>query len=1249
MLEASILFFICSPCEKKLSQSEIYVIIKDRHCIFWIVERRSTDAEGICAAKRMITYENTKTIADLVKLAGEEYKERVFLRYEKDDNIKDVTFGKFLESCETVAGWVQAQDAKLHRKVRVGVMGGSSFSYLSALFGVMANGNVVVPLDIQLDMNTLIENVNRADLDFLFYDWDHYEKAQGALESCPELKGTICLENRKHVDCIQQIWKEYTGFSLNQNIAPKECAMLLFTSGTTGQGKGVLLSQENLIDNVFCTTDEDHPENEVYMNVLPVHHIFCLNGDFLLALRYGNILCLNQDMTKLASHIQLFQPTVIRMVPMMAKTLYNRIAVLQQQHKEKDINEIKAMVLGKKLHKIVSGGGYLAPELAKCYREIGISIAQGYGMSECSPKIAAPDWSRPDKVASVGKVVDRCEIRIVEGEIQVKSPSVMMGYYKDPEETKKTITEDGWLRTGDLGYVDEEGYLFFTGRSKNLIILSNGENVAPEQLENLFEDETLIEDILVYGEDDKICAEVYPNLQLAEASGIEDLEKAVSDIIQKHNEDLPSYKRILQSHVRYIPFEKTSSKKIIRGKYFEQKKKEKETIANLKKPENEIQEIIFNSVAESLGHQNFGVDMDLFECGLDSLGSVLLLSSLYDKLEMSINLQELSQNATVEKLAIFAGEQKENHVDYTVRETYPLTGLQMYFGYILKGNTTSNLPFLFKLDDSVDLEKLKASVEQVFEIHPEMKDIIQPRDGILMNVRNDEREINIPIIEMTDEQWVEERKGLIKLFMYTENEDLFHSAIYRTDSANYFFFDLAHIIGDGMSMNIIFEDINAIYKGEEVKKQSYSLYEYILDEMDRKKRGEATGDAEYCVELTKDLKVRKSILNRKDSHDLEQGENTVLREYFKGVNKKKVQAFCQQYSVSENVLFLTTFNYCVSVFANEDDVLCSTIHSGRTDSRWNRLVGALFLTYYYRYTRKPHETVEELLRKSAKQILKTMDSHLSNLHFDEMFFQYQGDILSISEIGGAPAQRQRMQLDALPFHMQVMEDKKGYYYELRYWENRYDRKQLEVFLRCYEAVLLAMMTETSVRRLKKYISDNDRPKHFFIEAGKINEEAGYELIPDVAPDTKVKAYVLDDSCLKKPFGGWGDLYIMDYPTKDYVDQMENPYGEGLLYQTGHVARITPDGVVEFLESTGRTVMIEGLRGRAFIDLHHVENLALEWEGVTSAQAYTYYGEDNAIHVGVDVTGITEDVVENMKTYMAEKLNPAWVPERIHII
>lgn len=1196
-----------------------------------------------------MTHENVRTIADLVKMASQIHGEKVFVRYEKDEFVKEVTFKEFETMCESVAAWTKEQNEKNNSKVRIGIFGGSSKSFLSALFGVMSNGNVAIPLDIQLNLATLSDCINRADIDYLFYDWEFYEMAEDVMEHCPNLKGIVCLQNRKHVDCIYKIWKEYKDYELKSDIDEKECAMVLFTSGTTGKGKGVMLSHENLISNVFSTEFDAHEPDEVCLNVLPVHHVFCLHGDFLLTLKDGNVVCLNQDMMKLGAHLQMFQPTTIATVPMLAKALINKVDMLQKQYKDLSIDKIKELVFGKRIFKVACGGGYLAPELAKRYRDIGIIIGQGYGMTECSPKISAADYSRPDKAVSVGKIVGGCQVRIENGEIQVNSPSVMMGYYKDPEETSKMFTEDGWLKTGDLGYFDDEGYLFFTGRCKNLIVLSNGENVAPEQLENLFEDESLIEDILVFGEDDKICAEVYPNFQAADAMGIEDIEKAVLEIVQKQNEDLPTYKRILKTNIRYIPFEKTASKKIMREKYFEQKAKQKEVVQNFRKPENEMQQIIFDSVAMSLGHQHFGIDSDLYEAGIDSLGCVMLLSNLYDKLKLSISLQELSENPTVEKLEQFAQIKKEEMVDYTIRETYPLIGIQKYFGYILRGNTTSNLPFLFKLDKSIDLDRLKKAVEQVFDVHPEMKNIIQPnKDGVLENFRNDDREIDIPIIHLTDAEWEETKGNLIIPFMYTANEPIYHSAIYVTESDNYFFFDLAHIGGDGMSMNIIFEDINALYQGKEVKKQTYTMYEYILDEQERRTRGKREEDIAYFSKQTENLKIRKSILNRKDYHDLDKGNTAVIRAKLDGISRKSVQAFCQRNNVSENVLFLSAFTYCISVFANDDDVICTSTHSGRTDSRWYRLIGPVYMTYYYRFTRKPHETVPELLHKSANQILRTMDHPLSNVRADEMFFQYQGEILSIDKIGDAPAEIQDVQLDAMPLHMQVMSTKKGYYYELRYWENRYNRDQLEVFLRCYKAILEAMMTESSVRRLKKYIPDSEKPKHFYIEAGRVNEAAGYELIPDVDPATKVKAYVLDESYLKKPFGGWGDLYIMDYPTKDYINQVENPIDsmDGIFYQTGHKARITPAGDVEFLESAGRTVMLETLMGREYVDLLHIEKVLCECEGVTSAEAYTYYGGDNVILVGADVTGVTEDDVERLKAYAAEHMKPVWVPTKI---
>ena len=1198
----------------------------------------------------MITRENTKTIYDLVCSAGDRHGDHVFLRYEDNDVIYEVTYRQFVADCMAVAAWAQEKSRELGHPVRVGLLGGSGHHYLAVMLGVMASGSVIVPMDVQMDADTFCDCVSRSDEDVLFYDWDFRTLAEEAGSRCPALEECISLQHGRHVACSDNILKNYAGRQVENLAKPEECAMILFTSGTTGRGKGVMLSHGNLIDNVFCTTDTEHPENEIYLNVLPMHHVFCINGDVLIVIRYGSTLCLNRDMTKLAAHILLFEPTVMRMVPMMAKGLYNRIAIMSRQQPGKSLFQIKEEVLGKRLHKVVSGGGYLAPELAANYSRLGISIAQGYGMSECSPKISSPDWNRPDKVASVGKLVEGCQVRIVDEEIQVKSPSVMMGYYKEPDKTAEAITEDGWLCTGDIGYLDEEGFLYLTGRKKNLIILSNGENVAPEQLENLFEDERLIEDILVFGEDDAICAEVYPNFKYAEAANISDIEGTVQEIIKKHNQKLPSYKRIMQCRIREVPFAKTSSKKIIRNQYFTKKKEEKEQEAQVRRPENELQEKLYTCVSNVLGHSRFGIDTELYEAGLDSMGSVLLLTDLYNDLKISITLDELMGHASILKLEAVAKEKEgQGRTDYSWRPKYPLTGVQMFFAYVMRGNTTANLPFFYRLDPRVDLRLLKRSVEQVFELHPELKDVIQfdQETGAYMNFRDDWKEVNIPIHHLTDAQWEEEKNGLLRPYTYGPGEPLYHIALYQTETEKYFFVDVAHIMGDGMTMNVLFEDINALYAGKAAVPSEYTYYEYILDEKKRDEEGGREENIRYFTEQMKDLKIRRSILTKKEHRGLDFGINAALRNRFEKINRKKLTAFCHENGVSENVVFLTAYNYCISLFSNEKDTVSTSIHSGRTDSRWNRLAGPLFRTYYFRYTENKEETVAEMLKRSGRQIMETMRCYMSNLHADEMFFQYQGDILNINTIGGYPAERQRIQLDSLPFHLQVFSDDKGYYYELRYWENRFDRQQLQVFMTAVECVAEAMMDEHFARRLKRYLPEELFPKHYFVEAGTINWEAGSRLITDVSAETMVKAYVLDENCRKKPFGGWGTLYIMDHKPADCVDQITNPYGPGVLYQTSCTARILPDGSIHMLEQGGRIIMTESLTGRHFLDLYRLEDTACQYPGVERAEAYVAYGAGNTMVLTLDVYGKNQLDTENLQKYLTERCEKPLIPAVIH--
>lgn len=1198
----------------------------------------------------MITRENTKTIYDLVCSAGDSHGDHVFLRYEDNDVIYEVTYRQFVADCMAVAAWAQEKSRELGHPVRVGLLGGSGHHYLAVMLGVMASGSVIIPMDVQMDADTFCDCVSRSDEDVLFYDWDFRTLAEEAGSRCPALEECISLQHGRHVACSDNILKNYAGRQVENLAKPEECAMILFTSGTTGRGKGVMLSHGNLIDNVFCTTDTEHPENEIYLNVLPMHHVFCINGDVLIVIRYGSTLCLNRDMTKLAAHILLFEPTVMRMVPMMAKGLYNRIAIMSRQQPGKSLFQIKEEVLGKRLHKVVSGGGYLAPELAANYSRLGISIAQGYGMSECSPKISSPDWNRPDKVASVGKLVEGCQVRIVDEEIQVKSPSVMMGYYKEPDKTAEAITEDGWLCTGDIGYLDEEGFLYLTGRKKNLIILSNGENVAPEQLENLFEDERLIEDILVFGEDDAICAEVYPNFKYAEAANISDIEGTVQEIIKKHNQKLPSYKRIMQCRIREVPFAKTSSKKIIRNQYFTKKKEEKEQEAQVRRPENELQEKLYTCVSNVLGHSRFGIDTELYEAGLDSMGSVLLLTDLYNDLKISITLDELMGHASILKLEAVAKEKEgQGRPDYSWRPKYPLTGVQMFFAYVMRGNTTANLPFFYRLDPRVDLRLLKRSVEQVFELHPELKDVIQfdQETGAYMNFRDDWKEVNIPIHHLTDVQWEEEKNGLLRPYTYGPGEPLYHIALYQTETEKYFFMDVAHIMGDGMTMNVLFEDINALYAGKAAVPSEYTYYEYILDEKKRDEEGGREENIRYFTEQMKDLKIRRSILTKKEHRGLDFGINAALRNRFEKINRKKLTAFCHENGVSENVVFLTAYNYCISLFSNEKDTVSTSIHSGRTDSRWNRLAGPLFRTYYFRYTENKEETVAEMLKRSGRQIMETMRCYMSNLHADEMFFQYQGDILNINTIGGYPAERQRIQLDSLPFHLQVFSDDKGYYYELRYWENRFDRQQLQVFMTAVECVAEAMMDEHFARRLKRYLPEELFPKHYFVEAGTINWEAGSRLITDVSAETMVKAYVLDENCRKKTFGGWGTLYIMDHKPADCVDQITNPYGPGVLYQTSCTARILPDGSIHMLEQGGRIIMTESLTGRHFLDLYRLEDTACQYPGVERAEAYVAYGAGNTMVLTLDVYGKNQLDTENLQKYLTERCEKPLIPAVIH--
>uniref|UniRef100_UPI00405681BB AMP-binding protein n=1 Tax=Acetatifactor sp. TaxID=1872090 RepID=UPI00405681BB len=1157
-----------------------------------------------------MTEVKSQNIHDLVCRASSIFGDKDYLRYLSNGNVCSVTFNQFKEDTDAIANWTMRQNKKLGRNARIAMLSPNSALYAKVMIGVMCGGGISVPMDPQVTHETLCNCVNRAEVDIIIYDKTIKIDRKDIFNKCKSVKSIFHMQDDENRDCLDII-EQYKSITCEPEINEKDCAVIIFTSGTTGVEKGVMLSHANLIDTTFNADFE----SQVQLSVLPMHHAFGLKADFLTALGIGSTTCFHDGMDKLGEALHTFEPASLNMVPMIANALYTKIVMLSQQTR-KTLEECKELVFGKNIKQIITGGAHLPAELVDKYHAIGVFIAQGYGMSECSPTISTPIMDRYDKAHTGGKLVRGCEYRIVDGEIQVKSPSVMMGYVNAPELTREILTEDGWLRTGDLGHVDEEGFIYITGRKKNLIILSNGENVAPEHIENLLLDHQLVEECLVYGDGNQVVAEIYPNEKYAKLNHIVDILAEVEYIVKDVNSKLVSYKKIMKHIVRKNPFLKTSTNKIIRN----QRAAIEDTLSvesdKVSLPISDMQKELHKVIANIIGHTEFGINTDLFTAGLDSLGCIMLLTELAEQLNFNIVLDELMSNATVEKLEkLYIKKNTSKKVDYSVRDVYPLTNVQKFMAYVMRGNTTSNIPFLYKLDDSVDLNQLKNAVEELFEVHTILKGTIEMyQDKGLALFRHDDLKIEIPIYTLSEEEWLEEKDELVKPYMYGKGEPLYHIGIYNVEGDKFLFIDIAHVISDGMSIGVLLRNLDKLYKGQKVKKETYTFYEYTLDEQFRAENGLRADNELYFQRLMDEMRIDRTILNRKGNGDLTIEKNAALHGSFENLNFKRVNEFCHKNGVSKNVLFLTAFNYCVSVFADKDDVISTSIHNGRTDSRWGALAGALFTTYNFRYKLNKHQSIVEMLEVSAKQVMETMCCHVNNLHADEMFIQYQGDLFSDLEIGGQPAEHIPLQLDSLPFHLMIHETKSAFVYELRYWENRFKENQLKVFMNVLEAILRGIIRTDNVNNLRSYI-----PKKYLVQDRTVKLDGNDAVVSIENRYGDIQ-----------PVGGWGKLLVN---------------GE----YTGRIARLNADDIIDYLEDSGRTVMQETLTGRNFIDLSKVEqDIKEKVASDCEVNAYITYGENNKLILEANVKAEAVSNVEELKEILAKYCKQSLQPFKLLI-
>ncbi len=554
-------------------------------------------------------YERVSDVNDLCRIIAKHGDRVAFSYFGKGRQLKHITYGDFGKMVTAMAA---ALTEKGYAGKRIAIIGETSPRWLAAYLSILSIGGIAIPLDKELAIDVIEGFMDSVEADALVYSSTFNGKFDNAIKSHKSLSLFIPIhpddtERAKgdkivsYTDMLQLGFKKVQeGYTVPPIENREKVAEFLFTSGTTGTSKCVMLSQKNIFSVVTsAAATVDFKPEDVIVSLLPVHHTYEL-ACLLAAMDYGIHICINDSITHVLKNLQLFKPTGLVLVPLYVYTFYKRIwSEAKRGGREKKLKlgvgtaralravgvdkrrELFAEVLnafGGRLEKIICGGAALNPKMIDFFETIGISIYEGFGITECSPlACVTPYYAR--KYGSVGPAVPCCQVRIdaheindkgyEEGEIQVKGDNVMLGYYNDEKSTESVFTKDGWFRTGDIGYMDEDDYCYITGRLKSVIVLESGKNVFPEEIEEYLGNIEEICECVVVGRPDGtdviLTAIVYPDYsKFPENVSDNEIFISLRTSINSLNKTLPTYKHIQNIEIRPKEFEKTTSRKIKR-------------------------------------------------------------------------------------------------------------------------------------------------------------------------------------------------------------------------------------------------------------------------------------------------------------------------------------------------------------------------------------------------------------------------------------------------------------------------------------------------------------------------------------------------------------------------------------------------------------------------------------------------------------------------------------------------------------
>lgn len=453
----------------------------------------------------------------------------------------------------------------------IAILGPNGAAWIAAFFAVLSGGCVAVPLHLGTKPEELQSCLERSDAELLVYDASCETEAAQIRAQMPGLEA---VELHVFLDALRAETAE-----VFPPLRPDAPAALYFTSGTTARSRCVQLTHRNMGSHASAAMSQlPLSPADAGLSVLPPSHTFEMMTNIIGSLHCGGTVYINKDLTTVKENLKQYEPSILVVVPLVLQVLYKEIRRTAKRQGKLELLErgLKIngffqrfgidlshwlfmdvySVVGRNLRYFLCGGAALDPDLVDFFRRLGIIVLQGYGITECSPIVAA-NVPHANRFGAIGKTFPCCETRLIDGEICVSGDSVSPGYYKD-ETANREAYRDGWFHTGDLGRVDRHGYLWFAGRKKNLIVLSNGENVSPERLEERLYRIEGVEDAVVYDAGGKITAEIY-----ADPALLPD-EAAVWQAVDQVNRSLAPHEQIGGIVLRSEPFEKTVTQKIKR-------------------------------------------------------------------------------------------------------------------------------------------------------------------------------------------------------------------------------------------------------------------------------------------------------------------------------------------------------------------------------------------------------------------------------------------------------------------------------------------------------------------------------------------------------------------------------------------------------------------------------------------------------------------------------------------------------------